>query len=90
MNLIIKSDDMLRLENIVRYQSTYMVAEAMQEARQRANDYAASGGRRRDPKTRRYQARFGAPRRMRRATGSMIASMAEKMFYRRFLNFWTV
>lgn len=88
MRVIFESPDMLRMENHFHYAAIYMVAESMQEARTRAASYAAAGGRKRDPKTRRYRSKYGAPIRIRRATGALIAWMAEKMLYRRFVNFW--
>jgi hypothetical protein len=83
------TDDLLRMQNLFHWRATYMVADAMIEARARAESYAAAGGRKRDPATRRYRSlRPLSQRRGRRATGNMIAWMAEKMFYRRFIDFW--
>jgi hypothetical protein len=87
MRVLIESPDMLRLENHFRYLSNYMVAEEMREARNRSAVYAAAGGRKRDPATRRYRSTYGR-RRLTRVSGVMIAWMAEKCFYRRFVDFW--
>jgi hypothetical protein len=76
-----------------------MVQDAISEGKQRADSYAAAGGQRVGTRTfgarttrtdwrkRSFHAGTRVTRPM-RASGALIGWMAEKVFYRRFLDFW--
>jgi hypothetical protein len=87
--LTIDTSDLDRVTRLFRERADNMVPDGMREGQRRADAYKSSGGRYRDPSSRRYSF-SSAPGRARRsrASGSQVARMTEKVFYNRFLTFW--
>jgi hypothetical protein len=88
MFLLIDATDVERVADIIERRATEMIPNAIEEGTARANSYASAGGRRRAPESRRYFARPGVRRRVRRATGNQIGRMIERVLYRRLIDFW--
>lgn len=85
--IVIDQRELDALTELFHYRAQTFVQDAISEGVRRAQAYAASGGRHRDPHDRRYVSR-GMRRKLRRATSAQVASMQEKVFYRRFSDFF--
>ena len=88
MGLSVDTHELDQLTELFGRRATLMVPDAEREGTTRAQNYAAAGGRKRDPTKRRYHATGRQVRRVRVATGNQIARMIEHVMYHRLLDFW--